>query len=916
MMRGTFALASLCSVCLFLPASKGLAQVVQHAAPKGAILPNGRSIEPEGKWIWLSPFPFALTVRPDGKQIVAPSIGYPFSLNVVDDPDSNAPKYHRLPPLKPLVGSSDVAASDPHISISRQDDPSVQVHMGVVYSPDGSLLYDPTGDSGAIDIYDSHTWRHVSRISLDGELGGKIYKESFAAVVLLSPDGKTLYALDQGNWRVVAIDVATKKKLASIPTGSNPLAIALSPDGTRLYITNSGLFEYQLINGFKASDPLHTAIHFPPFGYPSKAARQGTTVEGHEIPALGDENNPRGSSLWTYDVSTPDAPRKIAELRLGSRIREGLGKVVGGASPSGVVAGQEHVYVSLAHEDSVAVVSADGSKLEKEIPLTPFTGAAYKDSKGRPLRGVMPFGLGLADQRLYVAEAGSNSVAVIDTATNQLLTHIPVGQYPAAVAFSPDKRTLYVVNNKGMGTGPNIDAALDYSSRHSIKDLEFGSISRIPLPIQSQDFSRLTATVVRTNETALTASSPLPAIHHVFFIIRENRTYDEVFGDLPNSNGEPRLARFGMHGWVQEDLTKRDIAVTPNAHALARRFATSDAFFTNGDVSADGHRWAVGIAPTPWMNIAWTTHYGRRRTTSATSEAPGRRAFTGGADAPMPEDEPEFGSLWEHVANARLPLMNYGEGLELEGADERSGLDESGELLYLNSPVPQPVFLSTDRKYPTFNMGIPDQYRYAEFLRDFTRRSKGGYKPALTVIRLPNDHTGAPRAADGYPYETSFVADNDLALGKIVDTISHSAIWKDTAIFVIEDDSQSGVDHVDAHRSPVLMISPYTKRGYISHRHTSFASVQKTIYELLGIGPLNLEDALSADMSDAFTSTPDLTPYTFVPSDTRIFDPHRARIAHPKTAAQRAALLDCDDPMEMDKEVHGNSPKPHKRDDD
>jgi hypothetical protein len=390
------------------------------------------------------------------------------------------------------------------------------------------------------------------------------------------------------------------------------------------------------------------------------------------------------------------------------------------------------------------------------------------------------------------------------------------------VAFSPDKRTLYVVNNKGKGTGPNINASLDYASRHSIKDLEFGSISRIPLPIPAQDFSRLTSTVVRTNETALRASSPLPPIQHVFFIIRENRTYDEVFGDLPNSSGEPRLARFGMRGWVQEDLTKRDVAVTPNAHALARRFATSDAFFTNGDVSADGHRWAVGIAPTPWMNIAWTTHYGRRRSTSPTSEAPGRRAFTGGADAPMPEDEPEFGSLWEHVAGARLHLMNYGEGLELEGADERQGLDESGELLNLNSPVPQPVFLSTDRKYPTFNMGIPDQCRYAEFLRDFTRRSQAGYKPALTVIRLPNDHTGKPRPEDGYPYETSFVAGNDLALGKIVDTISHSAIWKDTAIFVIEGLAerrgprrcapQSRAGDQSLHKARIYLAPPYQLR--------------------------------------------------------------------------------------------------------
>jgi hypothetical protein len=140
-------------------------------------------------------------------------------------------------------------------------------------------------------------------------------------------------------------------------------------------------------------------------------------------------------------------------------------------------------------------------------------------------------------------------------------------------------------------------------------------------------------------------------------------------------------------------------------------------------------------------------------------------------------------------------------------------------------PAPEPVFVSSDRKYPTFNSGILDQYRYAEFLRDFTLRSKSGYKLELTVIRLPNDHGSSPRPGDGYPYTESFIADNDLALGKMVDTISHSSIRKDTAIFVIEDDAQAGVDHVDAHRSPVLIISPYTRRGYISHRHTSFASV-------------------------------------------------------------------------------------------
>jgi hypothetical protein len=268
----------------------------------------------------------------------------------------------------------------------------------------------------------------------------------------------------------------------------------------------------------------------------------------------------------------------------------------------------------------------------------------------------------------------------------------------------------------------------------------------------------------------------------------------------------------------------------------------------------------------------------------------------GGSDSPIPEDEPEYGSLWEHIASAGLSVRNYGEGLEVEGSDEREGTEPEGQRLLLNVPVPKPVFESSDRAYPTFNLGIPDQFRFQEFAKDFDRMQGKGRTAALTVIRLPNDHTSDPRPADGYPYRASFVADNDLALGKIVEKISHSSVWKDSAVFVIEDDAQDGGDHVDAHRSPVLVMSPYVRRGFVSHRHCSMASIQKTIYELLGLGPLNLEDALAADMSDMFTDIPDLTPFTSLPSDTRVFDPVQARFAKPKSKQEARRLREVDDP--------------------
>jgi YVTN family beta-propeller protein len=617
------------------------------------------------------------------------------------------------------------------------------------------------------------------------------------------------------------------------------------------------------------------------------------------VPGLGDENDVRGSSLWTYNISDPAKGRLLARLRLGEPIGE---SAVGGASPSGVVADGDHVYVALAHEDSVAVVDAEGGRLIREIPLSPFTGKDFLDKHGRALRGVMPAGLALRGQRLYVTEAGINAVAVIDTVANLVLGHLPVGWYPTAAAVSEDGKSLYVVNTKGKGSGPNGGSAFHPANTGSyVGELEFGSLSVIPLGDESH-LAEATATVIRDNEAALVPNARLPRLRHVFLIIRENRTYDEILGDLPGADGDPKLARWGLKGWLAAAPMDKTVAVTPNAHALAQRFATSDRFFVDSDVSADGHRWAFGAAPTPWYHVAWTSNYGGRRTGNPFSEAPGRRAITGGSDAPMPEDEPEFGTLWEHIADAGLTIRNYGEGLEIEGGDEIDGSEPSGQRVVLNAPVPQPVFTSSDRNFPTFNLGIPDQYRYDEFVRDFTAVMSGGKVPSLIVIRLPCDHTAGPRPSDGYPDRGSYVADNDLALGRIMDFLSHSAIWKESAVFVTEDDAQGGVDHVDAHRSVLLAMSPYIRRGMVSHRHTSMTSIQKTTYELLGLGPLNLEDRLAGNLGDVFTSTPDLAPYVAVPVDARVFDPAKARLARPKNAAQARELLDCDDPKEIEAE--------------
>jgi YVTN family beta-propeller protein len=877
-------------------------------APVAAVLPNGREIHPAGNWIPLAPYPFAIALTRDGREAAIPSIGFPFALNLIENPASATP----------------IVQQYPAVGTRRKNDSGIEVHAGLAFSPDGSRLWVATGDSGKIREYSSTRSADgrlrltaIADISLDGMTGGGGYTASFAANVISSRDGKTLFALDQGNWRVVVIDAGTRQRIASVPTGRYPFALALSPNGRCLYITNTGLFEYTTIPGADSTRPMATGLRFPPFGYPSPAAPAGVVLDGRRIQGLGDENSRDGSSLWTYDVTNPRHPVLVARLHLGARVSEAHNATVGGSAPIGVAADSEAVYVSLAHDDAVVKVSTDGARLLGSTQLSPFSapqfGERFRDREGHPLRGVMPSGLAVRGGRVYVAESGIDAVAVLDAETMHVIEHIAVGWNPTAVALSPDGTTLFVVNTKGKGTGPNGGSEHNPGEPTYVGSLEFGSVSVIRLANLAHA-EALTQTVISGNLAAIDHRPELPHLKHCFLIIRENRTFDEVLGDLPGVNGDPSLARYGMDGWAQENISLQHLHVTPNLHALARQFAISDNYFVDSDVSADGHRWVFGIDPTTFFNTAWTSSYGGRRTSDAEAPQPGRRAMFGGNDAPMPEDLPQFGSLWEHIANSGKGVLNYGESLEIEGSDELPGSAPEGQRLFLNAPVLKPVFEHTDRNYPTFNLGIPDQYRVAEFERDFRRHLAKGEVPALIVIRLPGDHTAEPRPADGYPYRASYVADNDLATGKIISFLSRTSIWKDSAVFVTEDDAQDGVDHVDAHRSILLVASPWVRPGAVSHQHTSMGSIIRTIDELLGLGPLNLEDALAGQITGIFDGLPHITPFHVRPSDLRVFNPAKARLARPKSEKEARELRDIDNSEEIRQEMirsAGTLSKPH-----
>jgi len=346
--------------------------------------------------------------------------------------------------------------------------------------------------------------------------------------------------------------------------------------------------------------------------------------------------------------------------------------------------------------------------------------------------------------------------------------------------------------------------------------------------------------------------------------------------------GAPGVARFGQMGHVPGNgarLSVQRVNVTPNHHALALDWSFSDNFYADSEVSVDGHHWLVGAYPDAWTETSFRASYADGRDFRFPTTAPGRFSFAEGNSSVHPEEQPEGGTIWHHLARHGVPFRNYGEGFELEGGDEGQGYKPTGARFVINVPMPDPLYRNTSREYPMFNMNIPDQFRATQFIHEIQEKyMKGGEPfPRFIYIHLPNDHMTEPRPQDGYPYEASYVADNDYALGRIVEFLSGTPWWREMAIFVTEDDAQGGRDHIDAHRTVFMGIGPYFKRGYVSHVNTSFPGMLKTIFRLLGLPPLNLFDAIASDLSDCFTSTPDYEGYRVRKEDSRIFDPAAAR---------------------------------------
>lgn len=849
---------------LFLALSAALAAQTEYRAPAGtrfvdrsessAILPSGRLVTPLGQTYVTGPGSFGIAISPSGKRVITADGGpNRFALSLLDT-DKAAMRY-----LMPNYRGRPEAEKD-------EDDEWKSVFQGLAFL-DEQRLFASEGNSGAVRLIQLDTGKRLGRIDLNTDG----FKDSYSGDIVLDLQRKRLYIVDQANFRLVIANTDTLKVIDSVPVGRLPFAIALSPDRQRVYVTNFGLFRYEALPGADTNKP-ETGVYKPVFGFPSRASERGTTAltangKEIEVPGLGEPNVKEANSLAVIDVSGERA-EVLEMVKTGKLIG---GATVGGSSPSGVIATADRIYVSNAHNDSITVLDAKNFKRLAEIEIRIPGLEKY--------RGVLPIGLALdeQEQRLYVAEAGINALGVIDTATNSVLGHLPTAWFPTRVALR--SRRLFVACAKGMGTGPNDPATLQQASTFQ-GSLRRGRLNVIPLPDRDELIQGTTRVLDNNGFIAVGKSSPeLPEIRHVVIIVKENRTYDEIFGALPNGKGEAELARLGTDREITlADGKKAKGVVMPNHLALARRFAISDNFYADSEVSVDGHHWLVGSYPNAFTESSLMAAYGGQKDFKL-STAPGRLLYPGSNSSVHPEEILEAGTLWHHLDRNKVRFRNYGEGFELAGGYEGEGAMPTGERLFTNMAIPEPLYRNTHFGYAQYNTNIPDQYRVEQFLADIRTRFETGKErfPQLIFIHLPNDHMAGARPKDGYPHAFSYAADNDIALGKIVSYLSKSPWWKNMAILVTEDDSQGGVDHVDSHRTAFLAISPYSKRGYVSHQHSNFSGMLKTAFRMLGMPPLNLYDAVATDLSDCFTSEPDLTPYELLPVNPAIFNPALAK---------------------------------------
>ncbi|RLU81358.1 hypothetical protein CTZ27_33015 [Streptomyces griseocarneus] len=693
---------------------------------------------------------------------------------------------------------------------------------GPLYAPDGRTLWFPqAGDLVRFTVGVDGKVSAPKVLPLTGPHGSAL-----PGGMALSPDGSRLYVALGGSNTLGVVDTAAMKLVREIPVGNAPRQVVLA-DG-RAYVSNEG-------------------------GRPADAGDFTNLSDG--TPLVADRTTGAANSGTV----------SVVDLAAGKQ----TGTVEVGLQPTALFLRGGALFVANSNDDSVSVIDTARQRVTQTFNTNPLPGART---------GSAPNGIAMPDAHHVLVSLGrDNALAQYrwDGPRTPVRYEglIPTDWYPVTVQYDTALRKVVVTNAKGIGArgpvstvhdGPDTEPATGHNTYDDTGTLTvFAPPSRERLGrlthqvFTDNDWEKLLGTGGRADLMARPV--PVPAhlgepstIDHVFLIVKENRTYDQVHGDTGKGDSDPALAQFGRR-------------VTPNEHALAERFGLFDNFYDEGTLSADGHNWLTQADANDYIEKEFGAFY--------------RSYPSQGADALAYQ---KSGFLWDAARRAGRTVENYGEYVNLQlpsGATptwsdwyKASRILEGKETGPL--PVPTGKYPSTSDipsltavnkpDFPTFDTDIPDQYRVDVWLQHFREAERTGKLPALTLMTLPQDHTAGTSGKD--PYPTAMVADNDLALGRLVDALSHSRFWKSSAVFVVEDDTQDGVDHVDGHRGPLWIASPYARRGAVVSTYWTQLNLVRTVEQILGIQPMNQLDRAAEPMFDAFTRTPDTTPFTALPN--------------------------------------------------
>jgi DNA-binding beta-propeller fold protein YncE len=890
-----------------------------------AILPNGRLVTPAGVEVNVqAPKPFGLALSPDGRMLATLNSGAaPFSVTLISQIASATPTVRRIDLNASFMGVV-FSADSTRVYLSGGENGNIWIADAVAGRVVGSVnLNGPAHPlDRPLDVIATPQRRFKGafpgNMSLTSD-GRHLFVVDQGSFQVHAIDTAKIQTGVDAQGRIVEPDNFAAV-VGHAAVGRYPFGIALSPDDRTLLVTHVGVFQYtHLRPGQPTGDAnIDYPLCFPGAGYPDETRNDRTITiskvdpnnlpnslqqpdgircgyvpndRPFTVPGLGSPNAPQSSSVYVLDVSRPEAPERRDIVKTGPLVgqhEDGV-DVYSGSHPNSVAVGAEAIYVANGNNDSISVLDRRTHAELGRIGLSLLQG------DDRTLRGVQPVGVALSrdGEFLFVAEAGINAVGVIKVTGKHghLVGHIPVGWWPSSVRVSADGKSLYVANARGRGAGPNL-----VGESRSPKFTVLGTVNIIPVPDERQ-LDAYTARVYANNGFRIDragdvesphaddANNPIPSapgrasskIKHVIFINKENATHDLLLGDITRTrggmpvNGEPAFS-LGYDA-------------SPNHHELALRFAFSDNFFLEPSVSSDGHRWLTDQYTAEFEETHWPASYGGRRNDSGDDPAiikdyPGRIGFTDANASPEPNDYNEQGGIYLHLNRHGRSFVNFGNGFEFAVIDEPGGAEPTGAREHVNVPMEKVVRDNSDHLFPTFNTHIPDAplpenptrfNRFDRFKQVFEsryvdRRHGICRLPDYVDLYYPNDHGGGPRDINPNGPDWSFkrfVQDNDAALGLTVELLSNSPCWNDTVIFVVEDDTQNGADHVDGHRSIFLAISPWAKKQYVSKTHFSLASVFKTVNLILGLPPVNQYDAAATDLRDMFTSEPDFASYQF-----------------------------------------------------